>query len=340
MAETSGIQRGLSDFLLCAYFPDRYKGPCCCCSLSFSNFIFHWSRIQEKPSVSFTFLTLPNTMVYAITGIPPVQDVPPRPRRDISTWYNDRSSEKEVSLFIQALTIFQKMDPLTDPQKEISYYRIAGMILTIPEYTRILITALGIHGFPIKGWDGESNPTGNLYCVHGGVTFPNWHRPYLLLFEVCNNTKIAYNNYWSKWVKQRIYEIMMNVIIPEIPSSERATWVASAQNWRLPYWDWAASYNQASLPVLLTSEKITISKPGNTSDSVPNPLIRFSNPNGLAMGDRRMKDLRIARFPIRQNVAFPVSTLSVTLRKILLTRIIPISLSVRVVKQFQRIQVP
>lgn len=65
---------------------------------------------------------------YAITGIPQVQGVPPRPRRDISTWYNDPSSSKEVSLFIQALAIFQKMDPLTDPQREISYYRIAGMI--------------------------------------------------------------------------------------------------------------------------------------------------------------------------------------------------------------------
>ncbi len=70
---------------------------------------------------------------YAITGIPKAQDVPPRPRRDISAWYNDPSSSKEVSLFIQALTIFQKIDPLTDPQGEISYYRIAGMILPTPD---------------------------------------------------------------------------------------------------------------------------------------------------------------------------------------------------------------
>jgi len=71
---------------------------------------------------------------YAITGIPQVQGVPPQPRRDISSWYNDPNSDKEVSLFIQALAIFQKINPLTDPQKEISYYRIAGMILATPEY--------------------------------------------------------------------------------------------------------------------------------------------------------------------------------------------------------------
>ena len=71
---------------------------------------------------------------YAITGIPRVQGVPPRPRREISSWYNDPRSDKEVSLFIQALAIFQKMDPLTDPQKELSYYRIAGMMLPTSEY--------------------------------------------------------------------------------------------------------------------------------------------------------------------------------------------------------------
>lgn len=70
---------------------------------------------------------------YAITGIPQVQGVTPRPRREISAWYNDPSSSQEVSLFIQALTIFQMMNPLTDPQKEISYYRIAGMILPTHE---------------------------------------------------------------------------------------------------------------------------------------------------------------------------------------------------------------
>jgi len=105
----------------------------------------------------------------------------------------------------------------------------------------------------------------------------------------------------------------MKNIVSQIPSPEQAAWATAAQNWRLPYWDWAASYNVASLPVLLTSETITIRKPGNKTSSVPNPLVRFSNPNGLAMGDAKMKDLRIPRFGIRPNVAFPVSICSVIL---------------------------
>lgn len=85
---------------------------------------------------------------YAITGVPQVQGAPPRPRRDISTWYNDPSSNKEVSLFIQALTIFQKMDPLTDPQREISYYRIAGMILPTSEIHLNLNNSIRHSWFP------------------------------------------------------------------------------------------------------------------------------------------------------------------------------------------------
>src|SRR5215469_1217 len=130
---------------------------------------------------------------------------------------------------------------------------------------------------------------------------------------------------------------MMKDIVSQIPSSEQADWAAAAQNWRLPYWDWAASYNTASLPVLLTSETITIRKPGNKSASVPNPLARFSNPNGLAMGDSKMKDLRIPRFGIRQNVSFPVSICPVALRKPLLTCIIPMSLSAPAVGPSQQL---
>ena len=105
----------------------------------------------------------------------------------------------------------------------------------------------------------------------------------------------------------------MSDIVPNIPSSEQATWMAAAQNWRMPYWDWAASYNEAGLPALLTSETITIVKPGNTSDSVPNPMVRFSNPTGWAMGDAKMKDLRIAQFAMTQDATFPVSIRSPTL---------------------------
>src|SRR5947207_3681199 len=110
----------------------------------------------------------------------------------------------------------------------------------------------------------------------------------------------------SSGFQQRIYEIMMSDIVPNIPQSERPTWTAAAQNWRLLYWDWAAPYNQERLPHVLTSDSIAITMPGHASKTVPNPLWKFSNPSGMAMVDSRMKDLRIARFSMSANAVFPV----------------------------------
>lgn len=47
---------------------------------------------------------------------------------------------------------------------------------------------------PTSGGDGSS-----WYCNHNKTTFPTWHRPYMLLFE------------------QRLYEIMVNEIVPVSP---------------------------------------------------------------------------------------------------------------------------
>jgi tyrosinase len=51
----------------------------------------------------------------------------------------------------------------------------------------------GIHGLPNVSWDGATgsipfDPTSGQwggYCTHGSVLFPTWHRPYVMLYEVC-----------------------------------------------------------------------------------------------------------------------------------------------------------
>lgn len=51
----------------------------------------------------------------------------------------------------------------------------------------------GIHGLPFQTRDGATgskpfDPNGNQwggYCTHGSVLFPTWHRPYVMLYEVC-----------------------------------------------------------------------------------------------------------------------------------------------------------
>jgi tyrosinase len=45
----------------------------------------------------------------------------------------------------------------------------------------------GIHGRPYTAWDGVNqgpDGSGGGYCPHGANTFPTWHRPFLVLFEV------------------------------------------------------------------------------------------------------------------------------------------------------------
>jgi hypothetical protein len=47
----------------------------------------------------------------------------------------------------------------------------------------------GIHGVPFESWNGVGAAPGanqSGYCTHSSVLFPMWHRPYLVLFEVCS----------------------------------------------------------------------------------------------------------------------------------------------------------
>lgn len=122
------------------------------------------------------------------TNIPFVTGLPLR--RELSSFYEDSKKggaevQRQWTLYILALEKF-KARSVDD---KLSYFQIAG-----------------IHGFPETTWDDvpipeqtEEGPfriqqkpddkTTNLpkppgYCHHNDTSFPIWHRPYLLLFEV------------------------------------------------------------------------------------------------------------------------------------------------------------
>jgi len=56
------------------------------------------------------------------------------------------------------------------------------------------LAVAGIHGQPYIPWNGASGSftQGKWgfggYCTHGSVLFPTWHRPYLLLLEVSDES--------------------------------------------------------------------------------------------------------------------------------------------------------
>ncbi|RWA09877.1 hypothetical protein EKO27_g5246 [Xylaria grammica] len=206
---------------------------------------------------------------YGISGIPPPPEVeyktkkipyapcmPVRLRLSALAAADTPILQKQWTLFILAL---EKFKTLPVDQK-FSYFQVAG-----------------IHGYPATAWDG-ADPPGKVppvpdddasYCTHNVVTFPTWHRPYLLLYE------------------KRLWTHMKEIIkCSSITKSKAREWNEAADTWRLPYWDWAQrqTYNNLfSLPEVFTKETVRIyPEPGMTKTGdarhYPNPLWGFENP--------------------------------------------------------------
>ncbi|ETS79629.1 hypothetical protein PFICI_09482 [Pestalotiopsis fici W106-1] len=202
---------------------------------------------------------------YPIQGIPvPAGYTSPPLRLEINELADstDAKLTKQFSLFVRALRVFEEK-AVDDP---LGYYQIAG-----------------IHSEPRVPWDGESPAPGKEFCAHDQVTFPTWHRPYMLLFE------------------QRLWEIMKKEVLQKMDFSKSANakdkWIEAADSWRLPYWDWALRQpysDEAGLPWVFTDEQLCIEAPGGRQENVPNPLWLFLNPmkdgsgTPVAFGDPKM----------------------------------------------------
>ncbi|KAJ4319923.1 hypothetical protein N0V84_006106 [Fusarium piperis] len=218
---------------------------------------------------------------YAITGIPvenvetKTKDIPYAPgmpvRREINELFpsEDPLTRKQWTLFILGLEKFKNMCV----DERLSYFQVAG-----------------IHGYPETSWDGapdppkdpvwdppESKPDGanpyGGYCHHNTIAFPTWHRPYMLLYE-----KLIWEN--------------MNKVIKDdwkLTGEVRDEWIAAANSWRLPYWDWAQRQtyegyeNSFSLPYACILDHVPIYPPTGPR-ARPNPLVSFVNPEKDAKG--------------------------------------------------------
>ncbi|CRG90099.1 hypothetical protein PISL3812_07140 [Talaromyces islandicus] len=192
---------------------------------------------------------------YAIKGIPVAEGSIIPARREVDEWFHDPEAEIQVSLFVEALTRFQKIDY----KDKLSYFRVAG-----------------IHSAPNVTWDEQEDPKPNPggYCVHNDITFPTWHRPYMLLYE------------------QRIYELMLEVIKEKVPTEHKKEWSDAASQWRLPHWDFAKGVKTGNewklgLPAICSSEPISIKDPMNpkSTKTVPNPAYKFVAPMKMGQLD-------------------------------------------------------
>ncbi|KAI0451980.1 tyrosinase [Xylaria acuta] len=186
---------------------------------------------------------------YPITGIKdgwgPGGKVPVR--RDFDEWSTskDPTDKTQFILYLLALKRLQAVDPANRD----SYFQIAG-----------------IHGYPYSPWDEPSTTQKEIgrkgYCVHASVLFPPFHRPYMLLYE------------------QRLYEIMVNEIIPKYPAY-KDKYLEAARTWRHPFWDWAKN---PRVPDMCRYKTIGITFGGEPKVEIANPLYQFRMPN-----DKKMK---------------------------------------------------
>jgi tyrosinase len=127
---------------------------------------------------------------YVISPLPlPPGPSPPTPVRqnlDLYPLPTERNDPSMMELYIEAMQIFMEMNDLDD---ELSYFRVAGQCSLVSNIITTDLCLIAIHGAPYVGW-GKCNsppthPYGGNFCVHNNVTFPTFHRVYMMLFEVC-----------------------------------------------------------------------------------------------------------------------------------------------------------
>ncbi|KAI6043782.1 common central domain of tyrosinase-domain-containing protein [Pisolithus marmoratus] len=145
----------------------------------------------------------------------------------------------------------------------------------------------GIHGKPYKEYAGDlktpeqkiadydpADPKDTLpvpsrfggYCNHGSVSFPTWHRPYVMLVE------------------QAIGDVADGLAadIERANPGEAGRWVPEARKLRFPYWDWAApKVVTEGFPPVIVDDTVRILVAGGQTAVVRNPLSYYSYQGGI-----------------------------------------------------------
>ena len=96
----------------------------------------------------------------------------------------------------------------------------------------------------------------------------------------------------------------------QIKEDERKIWNDAASQFRLPYWDWARKQTDTGsfgVPNICAYDTWNIEKPGGGQENIANPLVKFSNPKKVAMGDPSMGINAVKDDKDDPNLILPVS---------------------------------
>ncbi|KAJ1326981.1 tyrosinase [Microdochium nivale] len=138
----------------------------------------------------------------------------------------------------------------------------------------------GIHGLPLSPWDSEGRQ--GWYCTHSQPNFGTWHRPYVSMMEQTLFRQVAN-------VAKRFSE-------SDIPDEQKKKYLAAAQHFRIPYWDYfrprghkssfpgvsnpengttTAPYDWGAPQILTLPEVMVRRLPDNELVAMPNPFFQF-----------------------------------------------------------------
>ncbi|USP76847.1 uncharacterized protein yc1106_04121 [Curvularia clavata] len=117
-----------------------------------------------------------------------------------------------------------------------------------------------IHGRPYQTWGdapGLPNKIGKAgYCPHDNELFLGWHRPYLALFE--------------QVLSSHVHDIAANA-----PPDQIKRYLAAANEFRMPYWDWAQGTKTGPAPDIFLSPTIMVRDTSGVSKGLDNPLFSY-----------------------------------------------------------------
>ena len=139
----------------------------------------------------------------------------------------------------------------------------------------------GIHGLPNVPWDGATDGQTNLtsfewggYCTHESVIFPTWHRPYVMLYEVCSKPFfLLYPSHrWRSFYQQTLQKLAIS-IAATYTCHDKKDWEQAACDLRQPFWDWGL--NSTPPDEVITLTQVTITRYDGTKVKVDNPLYHY-----------------------------------------------------------------
>lgn len=95
-------------------------------------------------------------------------------------------------------------------------------------------------------------------------------------------------------LQQELYKHVQQAAQSFPAGATRDKYVAAAQNWRFPYWDWAAipCSSCKAFPTLLSDQWATVTTPTGVQ-TIPNPLFRYDF-HPVSVSDMVYNPVRIA----------------------------------------------